>query len=59
MIGALPADTLTCGTLARLTAGNRQSPQGLTQSGTTGSGAVLQRDCGFTSYTPLTWLDIA
>jgi hypothetical protein len=33
-IRGLPAETLTCGILARLTMTNRQSPLGLTQPGT-------------------------
>src|SRR6476661_3998181 len=38
-IRGLPADTLACGTLARLTASDRESPLGLIRSGT-------QRACG-------------
>jgi hypothetical protein len=33
-IRGLPADTLACGTLARLTARDRESPPGLIRSGT-------------------------
>jgi hypothetical protein len=43
-IRGLSAETLAYGTLARLTARDRELLLGLTQSGTTGSGVSLQRD---------------